>query len=294
MILNSGLVLSGGSLAVSDRMIVTGLLTLQGGVLKQATIEPLSPANLTLSSGTLDQVTIQGDLVIGKNSGVRVLNGLTLNGTATLGDADGYGVLDFDNTQTLSGTGTIRFGSANANNTLLVNNDGVTLTIGPNITITGQSGTIGYNNDFGGSSNVAVINQGRMVWTNATNIRWTTPLQNTIGRIEVDGNGNFDVGGRLIGGGITTQAGARFSSGMLDQVTIQGDLVIGKNSAVRVLNGLTLNGTATLGDADGYGVLDFDNTQTLSGTGTIRFGSANANNTLLLNNDGVTLTIVPT
>ncbi len=73
---------------------------------------------------------------------------------------------------------------------------------------------------------------------------------------------------------------------MWDSLVVRGALVVGGSGRVRVLNGLTLNGTATLGDADGYGVLDFDNTQTLSGTGTIRFGSANANNTLLVNNDG--------
>ncbi len=96
-------------------------------------------AKVRIAGSTLDGVSLNGDFTIGGNGGVRVLNGLTLNGTATLGDADGYGVLDFDSTQTLTGTGTIRFGSANANNTLLVNNDGVTLTIGPNIIITAKA-----------------------------------------------------------------------------------------------------------------------------------------------------------
>ena len=37
---------------------------------------------------------------------------------------------------------------------------GTALTIGPGVTVRGQSGTVGYSPVWGGPSNVAVVNQG--------------------------------------------------------------------------------------------------------------------------------------
>ena len=63
------------------------------------------------NGGTLDGVTLNGNLTEmgdGTNSSVGVLNiadGLTLNGTADLGvDANHYGRLSFNGSQTLNGT----------------------------------------------------------------------------------------------------------------------------------------------------------------------------------------------
>ena len=62
-----------------------------------------------------------------------------------------------------------------------------------------------------------------------------------------------------------------------------------------VQNGLTLNGTARLGNAVGttYGELYFTNTETLSGTGTVLFGKS-GNNFLQTQNTGTILTLAPT
>jgi len=50
---------------------------------------------------------------------------------------------------------------------------------------------------------------------------------------------------------------------------------VASNQGVTIKNDLTLNGTATLGDANvpsQYGYLYFNGAQTLGGTGTVVFG----------------------
>src|SRR4029077_15406289 len=91
---------------------------------------------------------------------INIQDGLTLNGTATLGSNSSFGFLDFVNNETLGGTGSIIFNGPKGANALLVNTFGVTLTIGPGITIHGQTGYVGWDPNFGGDSEVAVINQG--------------------------------------------------------------------------------------------------------------------------------------
>src|SRR5439155_11113945 len=62
--------------------------------------------------------------------------------------------------------------------------------------------------------------------------------------------------------------------GVLDGVTVNGDLDLTGNAvSATVTNGLVLNGTARLGNANsGYGALSFSGTQTLAGNGTVVFG----------------------
>jgi Leucine-rich repeat (LRR) protein len=88
-------------------------------------------------------------------------------------------------------------------------------------------------------------------------------------------------GGTLIGAtvlagkdgqGITAQRGT------LDDVTMDADLKLNNDkvySKITILNGLTLNSTATLGldDTDYSGYLDFEGNQTLDGTGIIVLGN---------------------
>jgi hypothetical protein len=74
--------------------------------------------------------------------------------------------------------------------------------------------------------------------------------------------------------GTTVLAGttikASGAGGTLDGVTLNGDLdLTARGSRVAVKNGLTLNGTATLGGASSYAELDFQGTQTLGGGGTV-------------------------
>src|SRR5207253_4654815 len=118
----------------------------------------------TTAGGTLaNGVTFNGtlDLTGASNTRVSVLGNMTLGGTILIGSASGsYAYVSFDGgSQTLSGSGTIVFGSS-ISNTLRLGTANTTLTIGPGILIHGQSGGIGYNPNFGGPTNVAFINQG--------------------------------------------------------------------------------------------------------------------------------------
>src|SRR5437667_2574636 len=89
---------------------------------------------------------------------------ILLNGTAYVGNGTNgaVGGIGFSGSQTLSGSGVVVFGNANAScNALRLVSDGTTLTIGPFITVRGHSGQIGYaRNCWGLPSDVNVVNQG--------------------------------------------------------------------------------------------------------------------------------------
>src|SRR5439155_23547620 len=134
--------------------IIGGTLATTGGGVLLATTNGGTLANGVTLNGILDLSAASG-------TGVSVTGGLTLGGTVLIGSASGnYGVLSFDGgNQTLSGNGTVVFGSS-VTNTLRVGTANTTLTIGANILIHGKTGGIGFNPNAGGPSNVAFINQG--------------------------------------------------------------------------------------------------------------------------------------
>src|SRR5262249_50451277 len=129
----------------------TGSWVLLGGTVAGGTVsESGGPElGLTPSGGTLNGGTIVGPVdLTPSNSYATVLGGLTLDGTATVGAG---ARLYFDGTQTLGGTGTVDLenepGTANG---LVSDATGMTLTIGPGITVRGGSSdpngaVIGYN-----------------------------------------------------------------------------------------------------------------------------------------------------
>jgi hypothetical protein len=150
---SAAVVLSGGTLNMAGNVQVTNAgLTLQGGTLGNATV--VAGTTVTGQSGTLSGVTLNGNLNVSGNDAVTVSNGLTLNSTVTLGSGSSYGELEFTNTQTLGGSGTVILASTSLYYDLYVVS-GTTLTFGPNITVQGLAGYIGYD---GVTS--TVINQG--------------------------------------------------------------------------------------------------------------------------------------
>ena len=105
---------------------------------------------------------------------------------ATLGGNGGgnWGFLTFNSSQTLGGSGTVDFTGPGPYNALGLSSG--TLTIGPGITVRGQSGYLGYSPGIGGSpSNIAVVNQGTINWANGGNIQIPSTLINS-GTITVD------------------------------------------------------------------------------------------------------------
>jgi hypothetical protein len=98
------------------------------------------------------------------------------------------------------------------------------------------------------------------------------------------------VAGTIQGGTLTETGGAELvinptgifpQIGMLDGVTVDGNLDLSQFSSayVDVKDGLTLNGTAFVGDGSGAtdGGFDFLGVQTLSGNGTVIFGKSSGN-----------------
>ena len=69
-----------------------------------------------------------------------------------------------------------------------------------------------------------------------------------------------------------------FTGTTLDDVTIEGHVMVDGNSVVYVEGDLMLNNIITLGDSTGYGFLDFLGSQTLGGSGTVTFDSGSGTN----------------
>lgn len=161
---------TGGTLKITGRLnnigttlpmdTVTGSWTLApGGTIDQGTVTATGGVGLLVTGGTLNGVTLDANLDFTEpGDDVVVTNGLTLNGTATLGYTRSS--LSFAGTQTLGGTGRVAFGSFIAEPNIRQSAAGGTLTIGPDMTITGHRGTVGYMSYFGGPTNVSVVNYG--------------------------------------------------------------------------------------------------------------------------------------
>jgi hypothetical protein len=340
----------------------TGAWQLYGGTIKGGVYE--SPvANqliLTAQGGTFDGLTVNSDLDLTRDFGVNVtiVHGLTLNATATLGSAAfHYGRIFFTGSQTLDGTGSVDFVTS-GNNELLMTSANATLTIGPAMTIRGQTGSID------GQSNSSLINKGKIVtdvaggtisiqpsggpFTNQGTVETDTglvqlfgPWSNT-GTFKVNGGtlnlgGSFTTAGigtmtrrggtvnvsgtldntgstlalddetgswRLLGGTIkggiyVNSLGAELvfttAGGTLDGLVANGDLDLTQDFgvSVNIVDGLTLNGTATFGSAAfHYAQMTFTGSQTLGGTGSIAFVTS-GNDELFVSNASATLTIGP-
>ncbi len=316
--------LNGATLYIEDTLANTGTVSVDstsvlelGGTVVGGTITGQGSA--LLYGGTLDGVTIDGILTMSNNSSVVVQDGLTVNGTLVLGSASLSAVwayLDFTGSQTLGGTGTVVFGQS-IYNTLLVSEAATTLTIGPGITVRGQSGSVGYDNNLVTSpTNISVINEGTIQADVAAGVITVDgtgsenqgelkaldggtlfvgdTLTNT-GTVSLDGTSTLELGGTLAGGTIDTQTGAQIHGATLDGVTIDGNFTVAENNSLTVAGGLTLNGTMSVGapsSNNAYGYVSFAGTQTLGGAGAVVFGE-DQYNTLLVSEAGTTLTIGP-
>ncbi|HEV7402006.1 MAG TPA: hypothetical protein VGO11_03735, partial [Chthoniobacteraceae bacterium] len=103
-------------------------------------------------------------------------------------------------------------------------------------------------------------------------------LDNTGATLSIDSAGWVLEGGTILGGTVQSTHSAAllttFNRGVLAGVTLNADLdaTAGfQNVGVDIQGGLTLNGTATLGE---LGLLRFAGTQTLGGTGTVVFNDS--------------------
>ncbi len=237
---------------------------LEGGMISGGTIDVTGGAVLAAYSGTLEGVTLDGTLdMTGYYSSVTVTDGLTLDGTIDLGSTIYYnnigyyyGDLDFQGAQTLSGTGSVVFGNSsnNAINTASVNGDLGTLTIGSGITIDGDTGSIGYDNDTNqtplvvegtvasdGGGSISIYGSG---WTNSG-----TLAANNDGTLPAFGTWSNDGLVQAVDGGtFSSSTSSNLSSGILSG----GNWFVGADSTLNLEGSiselaatLTLQGSGT-------------------------------------------------
>jgi Domain of unknown function (DUF4214)/SdrD B-like domain len=137
---------AGSTLALSSASTLDGNFTLDSGSIFQGTVTTADNSTLIAFDGALNGVTLNGTMSVQDFATVSVINGLTLNGTIDLGDTNGASaVLDFDDSsaaQTLSGTGSIVFGTVSDSTSIFSPNeieiDGSSpLTVAPGVTVTG-------------------------------------------------------------------------------------------------------------------------------------------------------------
>ncbi len=171
-----------------------------------------------------------------------------------------------------------------------------------------NNGTANWNsntnwtpNGVPGSGDTARINSGTITADTPQTVETLTCAGGTVtGGAVITANVSVVLQGGTIKNSTVTVSGGTIllltgSSGTLDGVTVNGDLDVGltnNNANLTILNGLTLNGTARLGIADGtkYGYMSFVGSQTLSGNATVLFGGHAANG-LVVNLSGTTLTL---
>lgn len=214
----------GGTIASTDGSSL--VLTPDGGWL----------SGVTLAAGTVIDGTQKPQFSLGSPSAT-ILGGLTLHGTVNLGAPNGpiNGQLLFQQSdQTLSGTGTIVFGSS-ANNGVFAEGTGpfagntpVTLTIGSQITIRGGSGTIG-----GKGLDDEVINHGT-IYSGSRGGVITLRAVGSRGTFDSDGALIAENGGAfLVQGSLDVRPTALVSLAPGSSLTVQSNLMGAVNETPR-------------------------------------------------------------
>jgi hypothetical protein len=233
---------------------------------------------LSIGSGTLTigpKVTVQGGH--GNLSGTFLNQGMIGAGAGGALSLNGTGWSNAGSLAALNG-GTLSLGGTNWSNTGQITEADSTLNLGG----TFSTAALGAYSRSGGSINL------------------TGTLNNTGGTLELNGKtGPWNLlGGRINNGTVSEPEGALLlpttSGGTLSGVALEGDLDLSRTSSVSVtiMNGLTLDGTISLGNAGGTtaGFLSFSGDQVLGGGGTVVFGGSDSN-TLSIGSG--TLTIGP-
>ena len=295
----------GGNITTADgAALVPGFLPGYGaGILDGVTLDGDMTLTDPLPFNVVNGLTLNGTLTMTSSLNQRA--GLAFNGTQTLG---GHGQVVFagtggDNvllptsgTLTIGPALTIRGGSGTIGEQSLplINAGTISADVaGGVITIRGNRFT---------NSGVLRLNQGTLVLggtiaglgkferTGGTVII-TGTLDNSGATLALNaGTGSLILQGTLRGGNITTSDGAAlvpgflpgYGAGILDGVTLDGDLTLADPLPFNVVNGLTLNGTLTLTSSlNQRAGLAFNGTQTLGGKGQVVFAGTGGNNVLL-------------
>jgi len=169
------------------------LQRLERGTVRNATMGSADGSELLVTRNTtLDNVVLDANLRFssGAELTLTVRNGLVLNGILTIASTSTSGralTVAFAGTQTLSGTGTVVFGTT-AKNRIRASSSSDVLTIGPGISIRADSGrgTVGI-------SSADLVNQGRIVATAGASVTVTGKTVTNEGTIEAGTGGSVTV-----------------------------------------------------------------------------------------------------
>jgi hypothetical protein len=247
-----GTVVLVGALDNTDKTLaldaVTGSLTADGGRIIGGTLTFADGATLAVEpTVTLEGVTLASNLTIEGLREVTAVGGLTLDDvTIELVDSTDafFGPrLTFQGTQTLSGTGQVVFSGAGDDGDLFVTS-GTTLTIGPNITVTGTAPGAGIGSTLG-----HIINQGVIAFetagqfidvlgsglTNQGTMRVLNGARFTVQSLANSGTLTIGTGSQIVStpgtvtfvqtaGGLIDLRGGTLNAGTLD---VQGGVVAG-------------------------------------------------------------------
>ena len=247
---------------------------------------------------TLDGVTFNGNALVSAQT--TVLDGMTLANAAVLTLAGaGQRQFTFVGTQTLGGTGEIvGYGGSYYEPAFLgvqgttdnLAAGAATLTVGAGVLIHGPDElhlqlvqnydsviNLGTFNEDGGSLRLeglgtanTFVNRGTIKITSNEFFLSALTVDNTAGNITQPDNSYFHVTGVTIKGG-TLSGMALTGDATLDGVTLNGNVFVVANSAIKVVDGLTLANAAVLTvQAGGPQSFTFAGTQTLGGTGELQ------------------------
>ncbi len=304
----SGVISGTGSLTIlsEDTLTLSNANTYSGGTILQTFASTIVVGNNTaLGTGTLSmgsQTTLQAGA-----SGLTLANSVTLGGFDTLdtnGNAltlsgvisgtssltkIGSGTLILTNTNTYSGTTTLRTGTLTVGNSSALGTgtlnmrSGTTLRAGaPGLTlansmILGGTETLDTNGNAltlsgvvsdSGTGSLTKIGAGTLTLSNANTYSGGTILQN--GMLAVGNNASLGTGTLTIDDGTTLQAGASGLT-LANGVTLAGSDTLDTNSNSLTLSGV-ISGTGSLTEI-GAGTLILTNTNTYSGATTINVGT---------------------
>jgi len=316
--------LNGGTLVLNSNVSGTasgqivagsGSTVRQQGVTLSGNINTSGSGLFTVTStaaNRLTGVTLAGnlDMATEANSRQRVSSGgLVLNGTININN---NGILSFEGDGTLGGNGSVVLGATGGGNRIDLDGNGTT-TIASGITVRGQNGTIGQQINIGGTQTLvnnglisadvaggmitidqsAVLNNNRLEARNGATLQLASDVGNGgSGVILADNGVVLQSGVRISGGDIQSANGGalRVSStaaNYVDAATVSGvmDMSTVGNSRQRVNNGLTVNGTVNINQ---NGILGFEGTSTLAGSGSIVLGSTGGGNRIDLDGNGTT------
>lgn len=242
-----------------------------------------SASNGLRNSATNITVTLGANLTVhGKNGGIYVyFNGFTLINQGTIAADVAGGIITIQPT-TWSSSGTLRAAGGTLNLANTWSNTGL------------ADASAGGTLNLGGSGRTTTP----LTANNAT-VNFTGTLDNTGIILTLAGSGSFRLLGGRINGGIITGSPLTGTGtlAILDGVTLNTDLDLTTASHVNVevIDGLTLNGTISLGDSAGmtYGILYLGGIETIGGSGSILLGGHLTNQLNIFNGNVYTVTLGP-